>query len=532
MNLLLIKSYKIAETVFIDVELVALAAVLIVQGIGRSKMRTLSSKQNKSSLRYFAISLPLVLLILIALQPAFAEDTNSVETLRRIGKTFTKIAKKASPAVVGIKAEKTITYYPTIPDWPFGDPFDPFEDDFFDRFFRRRSPRERSPERRYQQVAQGSGFIISPDGYILTSNHLVGEADKVTVKLGEDPDIEAEVVGRDPDSDVAVIKIEGNDLAYLELADSDALEVGEWVLAIGNPFGLSHTVTAGIVSAKGRSGFRLATYEDFIQTDAAINPGNSGGPLLNLDGKVAGINTFIISRSGGNMGIGFAIPINMAKAISKELIDTGKVVRGFLGVANPQTLTPEMAAVLGLEDTKGVLIPQVIKDSAAEKAGLKHNDIIVELNGQALEKASELLNRIAALKPGTKVKIVVIRDGKRKTLTVKLGKRPPQAEIAGAPPDALELLGLTVKDLTDELARRLGYEDLTGVLVSRVEPGSQAAREGITAGMLIMEVNKTQVKNTKEFNKAIEKAKEKGSVLLLIRNEDYTRFKLLKLPEK
>jgi len=315
-NFLLIKSYKIAETVFIDVELVALAAVLIVQGIGRSKMRTLSSKQNKSSLRYFAISLPLVLLILIALQPAFAEDTNSVETLRRIGKTFTKIAGKASPAVVGVKAEKTITYYPTIPDWPFGDTFDPFNDDFFDRFFRRRSPRERSPERKYQQVAQGSGFIISPDGYILTSNHLVGEADKVTVKLGEDPLVEAKVVGRDPDSDVAVIKIEGNDLACLELADSDALEVGEWVLAIGNPFGLSHTVTAGIVSAKGRSGFRLATYEDFIQTDAAINPGNSGGPLLNLDGKVVGINTFIISRSGGNMGIGFAIPINMAKAVS------------------------------------------------------------------------------------------------------------------------------------------------------------------------------------------------------------------------
>jgi len=495
-------------------------------------MQTLSFKQNKSTLRYFAISLPLVLLILITLQPAFAEDANSVETLRQIGKIFTKIAGKASPAVVGIKAEKTITYYQTIPDWPFSDPFDPFEDDFFDRFFRRRSPRERSPERKYQQVAQGSGFIISPDGYILTSNHLVGEADKVIVKLRDKSEIEAVVKGRDPDSDVAVIKIERKDLAYLELADSDALEVGEWVLAIGNPFGLSHTVTAGIVSAKGRSGFRLATYEDFIQTDAAINPGNSGGPLLNLDGKVVGINTFIISRSGGNMGIGFAIPINMAKAISKELIDTGKVVRGFLGVVNPETVTPEMAAALGLEDTKGVLIPHVIEDSAAEKAGLKHNDIIVELNGQPLEKASELLNSVAALRPGTKVKMVVIRDGKRKTLTVKLGERPPKAEIDGAPPEVLEQLGLTVKNLTDDLAQRLGYEGLTGVVVTRVEPGSQAARKGITAGMLIMEVNQTQVKNTKEFNKAIEKAREKGSVLLLIRDEDYTRFVVLKLPKE
>ena len=495
-------------------------------------MQTLNFKQNKSPLRYFAISLPLVLLILISLLPAFAQDTNSVETLRQIGKTFTKIAEKASPAVVGVKAEKTITYYPAIPDWPFGDPFSPFDDEFFDRFFRWRSPRERSPQRKYQQVAQGSGFIISPDGYILTSNHLVGEADKVTVKLGEDPLLEADVVGRDPDSDVAVIKIKGNDLAYLELADSDALEVGEWVLAIGNPFGLSHTVTAGIVSAKGRSGFRLATYEDFIQTDAAINPGNSGGPLLNLDGKVVGINTFIISRSGGNMGIGFAIPINMAKAISKELIDTGKVVRGFLGV-DIQDLDPDLAASFGLkEDTKGVLIPNVRKGSAAEKAGLKHGDVIVELDGKPVEKVKELQKRVGMLKPGTKVKIVVLRDGKRKTLPVKLGERPSQAELAGAPPEALEQLGLAVKDLTDDLARRLGYEGLTGVVVTRVEPGSQAAREGITAGTLIMEVNRTQVKNTKEFNKAIEKAKEKGSVLLLIRGEDYTRFFVLKLPKE
>ncbi|MHC4460375.1 MAG: Do family serine endopeptidase [Planctomycetota bacterium] len=500
-------------------------------------MQTLSFKKNKSPLRYFAISLPLVLLILIALQPAFAEDANSVDTLRQIGKTFTKIAGKASPAVVGIKAEKTITYYPTMPDWPFGDPFDPFEEDFFERFFRRRSPRERSPrerqpERKYQQVAQGSGFIISPDGYIITSNHLVGEADKVTVKLGEDPDIEATVAGRDPDSDVAVIKIERKDLAYLELADSDALEVGEWVIAIGNPFGLSHTVTAGIVSAKGRSGFRLATYEDFIQTDAAINPGNSGGPLLNLDGKVVGINTFIISRSGGNMGIGFAIPINMAKTISKELIETGKVVRGFLGVGI-QDLDPLLAASFGLkEDTKGVLVPNVRKGSAAEKAGLKHGDVIVEFEGKPIEKGKELQKRVGLLKPGAKVKIVVLRDGKRKTLSVKLGERPSAAEIAGAPPEALEQLGFTVKDLTDELAERLGYEGLTGVIVSRVESGSEAAKKGIIAGTLIMEVNRAQVKNTKEFNKAVEKAKEKGRVLLLIRTEEYIRFIVLKLSKE
>jgi serine protease Do len=498
-------------------------------------MQTLSVKQNKSTLRYFAISLPLVLLILIFLLPAFAQDTNSVETLRKIGKTFTTIAGKASPAVVGIKAEKTITYYPTIPDWPFGDPFDPFGDGLFDRLFprrRERSPRERSPERKYQQTAQGSGFIISADGYIITSNHLVGEADTVKVKLGEEEDIEAAVVGTDPESDVAVVKIERDDLPHLELADSDALEVGEWVLAIGNPFGLSHTVTAGIVSAKGRSGFRLATYEDFIQTDAAINPGNSGGPLLNLDGKVVGINTFIISRSGGNMGIGFAIPINMAKTISKDLIKSGKVVRGFLGV-DIQDLDPDLAASFDLkEDTKGVLIPNVREGSAAEKAGLEHGDVIVEFDGKPVEKVMELQKQVGMKKPGATVKIVVLRNGKRKTLSIKLGRRPTPAELAKAETKAVEQLGLTVKDLTDELAGRLGYEGLTGIVVTRVEPGSEAAKKAITPGTLILEVNRTQVKNTKDFDKAIEKAKKKGRVLMLIRYEDYIRFVVLKMPAK
>ncbi len=491
-------------------------------------------KQNKTASRLSLISAFLILLFFIAPLRASSEDTNGISTLRQMSNAFSRIAEKASPAVVGIKAEKTITaYYPTLPEWPFGDPFDPFDDDFFDRFFRRRSPRERAPRRKYQQMAQGSGFIISPDGYIITNNHLVGKAEKVTVKVGEDPDVEAEVVGTDPESDVAVLKIDGDNLPVLELADSDALEVGEWVLAIGNPFGLSHTVTAGIVSAKGRSGFGLADYEYYIQTDAAINPGNSGGPLLNLDGKVVGINTFIISRSGGNMGIGFAIPINTAKAVYEQLVESGTVVRGFLGVGNPQDLTPEMAAILGLEEgTKGVLIPHVIEDSAAEKAGLKHNDIIVEFNGEPVEKADVFRHRVAMVKPGTKVKIVVLRDGKRKTLTVKLSKRPSQAEIAEIRAETMERLGIAVQTLTDDLAERLGYEGLKGVVVARVASGSEAARRGIRAGMLIMEVNKAQVKNTKEFNEAIEKAKEKGSALLLVRDEQHTGFVVLKLKEE
>jgi len=493
-------------------------------------MQTISSKQNKSPLRYLAISVPLVLLILIAVLPAFGQDTNSVDTLRQIGKTFTKIAKKASPAVVSIKAEKPFVQdYFVMPDWPFAEPFDPFGDDFFDRFFRRPSPRRR--QRKELRPVQGSGFIISEDGYILTNNHLVGEAEKITVKLANKREFTAKLVGTDPESDVAVIKIDAKkDLSYLELADSDAIEVGEWVIAIGNPFGLDHTVTAGIISAKGRSEVGLATFENYIQTDAAINPGNSGGPLLNLDAEVVGINTAIVSRSGGFIGIGFAIPINMAKAIYKELIDTGTVVRGFLGV-NIQDLDHDTAELLGLDkDTKGVVLPDVTEGSAADKAGIKPYDVIVEFEGDKIEKARELLDRVSSLKPGTKVKIVILRDGKRKTIIAELGSRE---EITSTPPtDIMEQLGFSVQELTDELAERLGYEGLIGVVVSRVEPGSEAAREGITRGTLIMEVNRAKVKNTKEFVKAVKKAAEVGGVLLRVRRGRATSVVALKLPKK
>jgi serine protease Do len=456
-----------------------------------------------------------VFLIVLAPISALAED-NGISALRQVSKAFAKIAKEASPAVVGIKAEKTITFdQPTMREWPFGEQFDPFEDDIFDRFFRWYSPRRREPrQRKYQQRAQGSGFIVSPDGYILTNNHLVGDADKVLVKVEENSEVEAKVIGTDPESDVAVIKIDAKDLTHLELADSDKLEVGEWVVAIGNPFRLSQTVTAGIVSAKGRSGFRLATFEDYIQTDAAINPGNSGGPLLNLDGKVIGINTFIISQSGGYMGIGFAIPINIAKFVYQRIVEKGEVERGYLGIWYEE-LTPESASTLGLdEDTKGVAIADVLKDSAAEKAGLKRYDVIIELDGKPVDNGNEFLNRVSMLKPGTKVKIVVLRDGKRKTLTAKLEKRPSQDKTSGEEKETSLNLGFTVKNLTDEYAERLGFEGLSGVLVTGVEAGSKAVEKGIAVGMLIMEVNREPVKNTKEFDEAIKKAGKDGSVLL------------------
>ncbi|MCJ7777810.1 MAG: DegQ family serine endoprotease [Sedimentisphaerales bacterium] len=499
-------------------------------------MQTINLKQKKSLSRYYVISASLILLLFIIPLSAPAQDTNSIDILRQTGKAFAKIAEKASPAVVGIKTSQTVTQqYSTMPDWPFGDPFD---DDFFERFFGRPSPRQqRPPQRKFQQSAQGSGFIVSSDGYILTANHLVGDAEKVMVKQGDNPEVEAKVIGTDPDSDVAVIKIDANKLPFLELADSDALEVGEWVLAIGNPFGLSHTVTAGIVSAKGRSGFRLAEYEDYIQTDAAINPGNSGGPLLNLDGKVVGINTAIISPSGhrywaGNVGIGFAIPINMAKSIYDQLIETGKVVRGFLGVGI-QDLTAEKAPFFGLkQDSKGVLVPEVTEGSAAEKAGLKPGDVIIEFNGRSVETAKELQSRVAAIKPDTDVEIVVLRDGTRKTLTAKLGERPSKEQVARGGTETLEKLGLVVQNLTDDLAERYGYEGLAGVIVTQVEPGSIADLTGITPGALIIEVNRKPVENIKNFNKAIEEAAKEKAVLLRIKQGRAIVFVVLNLPKE
>ena len=496
-------------------------------------MQALSFKKSRISTRCFVISTLFFLLFFTALPSAFADDGSSIDTLRQMGRTFAEIAEKASPAVVGIKAEKTIEQYYS----PRGDDqshrfFDPFEDDIFDYFFRRQ--RQQRPRRRPQskprQLAQGSGFIISPDGYILTNNHLVGEADKVIVHLADERELEAKIIGSDADSEVAVIKIDADNLAFLELANSDVTEVGEWVLAIGNPFGLSHTVTAGIISAKGRS-IGLTEYENFIQTDAAINFGNSGGPLLNLDGKVVGINTAIVGASG-NIGIGFAIPSNMAKGVYEQLVESGTVVRGILGVIIKE-MDGELAKSLGLdEETKGVAITKVIEDSAAEEAGMKRYDVVVEFEGEKVEKANEFRNRIAMQKPSTRVKLVVMRDGKPKTLFVKLGEKASSKRAGLESSERMEQLGFAVENLSDELAKRFGYEGLSGVLVIRVEPGSQAARRGITAGTLILEVNRRPVANTKEFDKAIKQSRKEGTALLLVTDGRYEAFVVLKLSKK
>ncbi len=494
-------------------------------------MQALSFKKSKIFSRCFVISTLFLFLFFSSSQLGLADDSSSIDTLRQMGRTFAEIAEKASPAVVGIKAEKTVErYYSPRGQDQLHKFFDPFEDDIFDYFFRQQRPRQRSPQPKSRQVAQGSGFIISPDGYILTNNHLVGESDKVFVHLTDERELEAKIIGSDADSEVAVIKIDADNLAFLELADSDVIEVGEWVLAIGNPFGLSHTVTAGIVSAKGRN-IGITEYENFIQTDAAINFGNSGGPLLNLDGKVVGINTAIVGASG-NIGIGFAVPSNMAKGVYEQLVESGTVVRGILGVYIDE-VNGELAKSLGLdEETKGVAITKVTEDSAAEKAGMKRYDVIVEFEGEKVEKANEFRNRIAMQKPGTRVKLVVMRDGKPKTLFVKLGEKSSSKRAGLESSERIEQLGFAVENLSDELAKRFGYEGLSGVLVTRVEPGSQAARRGITTGTLILEVNREPVANTKEFDKAIKQARKGGTALLLITDGRYEAFVVLKLSNK
>jgi serine protease Do len=477
-------------------------------------------------------SLVFVLMLFALPLSAFGEDDQSIAVLRRMGKAFASIAQKASPAVVGIRATRMVPADSKSREYSYGDS-NPFGEDFFDYLLRRRAPRRyQAPEPKEKEVAQGSGFIVTADGFILTNNHLVGEAEDIAVQLGDGRKFTGKIVGTDPETDVAVIRIAAENLPYVELANSDELEVGEWVIAIGNPFGLSHTVTAGIVSAKGRNRMGVANYEDFIQTDAAINLGNSGGPLLNLDAKAVGINTAIIGP-GGNIGIGLAIPITLAKGVYEQLKENGKVVRGYLGV-EIDDLEAGMGEFFGAQNGKGAIVLKVLEDSAAAKAGIKADDIIVELEGEPVVAANDLMNHIAMRKPGSKVDLVVLREGKRKAITITLDTRPQQegAEALGGAAKMRDLLGLSVQTLTRPLAERMGYDGLSGVVITDVEPGSLADEHGIEPDMLIVEVNREAVRNVKQYNQALAKAKQKGKVLLRVRSEDGTRLVLIPLPQK
>lgn len=430
---------------------------------------------------------------------------------KAVAPDFVELAKMLKPSVVNINTSKTVSPQKNIqrPRNPFGQ--DPFED-FFNKFFD-------VPQQQYKQRSLGSGFIISNDGFILTNNHVVGGADEIKVKLSDGREFKAVVKGTDEKLDLAVLKIEVNgELPVAELGDSDAIQVGEWVMAIGNPFGLSQTVTAGIVSATGRV-IGSGPYDDYIQTDASINPGNSGGPLFDAKGKVIGINTAIVQ---GGQGIGFAIPINMAKAVLPQLEESGKVTRGWLGVAI-QPVTPELAKSFGVTGENGALVSEVTKDSPADKAGVKTGDIIMEFDGKQIHEMNSLPRYVAATPVGKKVKMKVLRNGKPEVLTVLI-ERLKDGEDKTAPGAEQDRLGMTVRDIDDELAAKMGKKDAKGVVVTAVKPGGVAEEAGITAGDVIKEINGVKINTTADFTKAVS-AHKKGTVMrLLLKRGDSSMF--------
>lgn len=465
----------------------------------------------------------------LLLSPAFAagvgeSNPSNEQLLKQISKGFSSVAKKATPAVVYIESQTVEK--PAQTSSPFKskkgtheNPFDYFNDEFFNRFFG--FPHGQSQEKPSKaETVRGSGFIVSPDGYIVTNNHVVENATRVNVLLNNGKKAVATVVGTDPKTDLAVIKINEKNLPFLNFADSDKLEVGDWAIAIGNPFGLQATVTVGVVSAKGRSQLHIADFEDFIQTDAAINPGNSGGPLLDVNGEVIGVNTAIVSGSGGYMGIGFAIPSNMAKNIIDQLIKNGQVVRGFLGVTL-QPVDADLANFYKLDTTHGALVTDVIKGSPADHAGLKQEDVILSYNGNKVDNLSAFRNQVSLMSPGAKLKLKVNREGKVIDLLVTVSSVPEEAITA--PNSPFQKLGIKVQNLTGDLATQLGYGDEKGVVITYVEPNGPAAEAGLRSGSLIVAVNRRKISNIDEFNMALKDARE-GRILLMVRQGEAIRF--------
>jgi len=478
----------------------------------------------------------ILLLVLSFFGPVRADAVDGAfESLRQSGKAFASVAQAVSPSVVNIRIESgppesDVTRVPL----PFGEQ-SPFADEFLKRFFGERFqgvPRQQAPQRKRQSIGQASGFVfaakdglISDKTYILTNNHVVEHAQKIGVRLQDGQRFDAKVTGRDPQSDVAVIEIPTGGLPPLKLADSSKIEVGEWVMAIGNPFGLSHTVTVGVVSAKGRTSLGINDYEDFIQTDAAINPGNSGGPLVNLDGEVAGMNTAIFSRSGGYMGVGFAIPSNLVSAVANQLIRAGEVTRGYLGIVIQQ-LTPELAQSFGLDRHKGVLVAQVAEGSPAADAGLQQGDLIVAYQGEAVTDVGAFRNRVSLTLPGSQAQLTVLRNGGRQEIPVTIGTLKEDKLAAIGPIRVSEALGLSVQTLTPQLAERFNANPGEGVLVTEVEQGSVAALAGIEPGTVILQVNRQPVTDAAAFKRSIGQI-QGNRVLLLIRKDGMQQFLVL-----
>jgi serine protease Do len=449
-----------------------------------------------------------------------AHAQNSVDPVKD-AQVFVSLAERLMPATVNISTstapkKKMRQIHPFQGDERFREFFG---EDFFDKFF------DQMPQSEIPSKSLGSGFIIDKEGYIITNNHVIEGADEIKVKLSDKEEFDAEIVGKDRKTDIALIKIAPPPgLPVVNLGDSDALKVGEWVMAIGNPFGLDQTVTVGIVSAKWRK-LGMGPYEDFIQTDAAINQGNSGGPLFNTRGEVVGVNTAIFSTSGGNIGIGFATPINLAKSVVKQLKEKGRVVRGWLGVI-VQTVTPELANSFGLEQKEGALVADIDLNGPAAKSGIKKGDIIIAFNGTPIKEMDQLPLLVAQTPVGSRAELSIIRDGKKISKTVEIGELKDEEGVAQADEGSSDDIGMELADISEALARRYDIEETEGVLVTYVEPNSPAAQAGVRPGDIITQVNRRDVANLDVYNKYVSDARKqkKNKLLLLITRGKTSQF--------
>ncbi len=462
-----------------------------------------------------------VLYVGLAVVPvqAYESDEENLKLAERISRAYIALAAKIGPGVVTVFTEREVSEQ------------DAFRGTPFEHFFRqpRRFPRE---ENNRPQQGQGSGFIIRENGeyYILTNNHVIRGADEIEVGLADDRIFEAEVVGADSLSDLAILKIDADDLPYLRLGDSDAVEVGQSVIAVGNPFGYEHSVTDGIVSALGRGRFG-GEYGSFIQTTVVINPGNSGGPLVNLRGEVVGINTAIVSRAGGFDGIGLSIPVNLAKDVLGQLLEHGEVRRGVLGV-EIRDVNKDLADALGMRNTHGILVTRVVAGLPAAVAGIEKGDVILEVNGVRVKSVLELRNKIGRTAPGTEVGLRILRERKEKKIKVVLEQLAANTFAAAQESEAIEVgLGLEIQELTSDLARRLGYEMGSGVLIANVKKRSEAGKRGLRRGDLIVEVDQQIVNSVQDYEEALADKAGGDSVLFLIQRGESTHFVALRLPK-
>ncbi len=464
---------------------------------------------NYKTIRQIVLGGLLLSLLIVPLgTPAEAAEDNMAQ-LELLEGAFFKVAEEVKPAVVNISTVYK-TKHPEVKgfdkDSQFKGPFkDFFDEDFFNRFF------DNIPRGEIPQKSLGSGLIVSTDGYILTNNHVVEGAEKIEIRLSDKTKFQGEIIGKDPKTDIAVVKIDpqGHKLIAAKLGNSDKSRVGQWAIAIGNPFGLDRTVTVGVISATGRSDIGITTYENFIQTDASINKGNSGGPLVNIHGEVIGINTAIVATG---QGIGFAVPINMARHVMEQLIAHGEVVRGWMGIAI-QKITEELAKQFGVEPGSGVLVGQVFKGDPADKAGIKVGDIIIRFADTPITDPAQLSRLAASIPPNKAVKVIVIRDKAEKTITITMGKQKKETKLTATQADKY---GMKVQELTPQLAKKFGItEEEEGVLVSYIKPGGPAMRAGIRTGDVIVEVNRRKVTNLKDYEDIIASVEPDESIVVL-----------------